>query len=313
MNQTPKSLSVVIPTYQRGEVLLDTLDQLQQQDELADEIIVVDQTKYEETEYTFKELQKQNQKGAIKWLRLDKPSIPIAMNVGLQNANSKLVLFLDDDVVLTKGLVQYHKRAFIDENIVATVGQILQPEQSVVSLGRYQSQSGLTQDLNFPFNADHTAVIHNCMAGNLCVEKKEAVLAGAFDERFYSIAYRFETDFCRRLIKSSGKKFVFLPEASLDHLKSPRGGTRADHANFLVSAAPHHSYGDYYFAMKHGSFFSAIYYIVRRFVTAFCSRFYLTRPWWLPVRFVGEVRGFFQALWLRFKGPLYINKRLAEK
>ncbi|MBI2478234.1 MAG: glycosyltransferase [Planctomycetia bacterium] len=42
--QSRKSIAVGIPTYCRGEVLLDTLRQVLQQSPLADEIIVVDQT-----------------------------------------------------------------------------------------------------------------------------------------------------------------------------------------------------------------------------------------------------------------------------
>ena len=312
MNKIDLSLSVVIPTYQRGEVLLDTLEQLLQQKELADEVIVVDQTDYDETETVFKVLQKKHKSGEINWLRLLKPSIPIAMNTGLKVACSHLVLFLDDDVTLNNELICQHKKAFTKNEIVATVGQILQPGQVTCTLDDYQSEPGLNQDLNFPFNADELAVINNCMAGNLCVDRLQAIAAGAFDEQFYSVAYRFETDFCRRLIRYSNKKFLFVPEASLYHLKCERGGTRSDYADFLVASTPNHSYGDYYFALKHGSFISAFRYILVRFFSSFFARFYLTRPWWLPVRFAAELRGLFKAIALKKQGPRYINKHIEE-
>ena len=308
MSSNMLTLSVVIPSYQRGEVLLDTLDQLKQQKEHANEVIVVDQTDYEDSDRIFNILENRHKTGEIQWRRLTEPSIPVAMNTGLKLAKSDLVLFLDDDVILSKTLIQEHKRAFKNGKVIATVGQILQPEQTESKINSYQSRQGLKQDLNFPFNGNLQVVIHNCMAGNLCVRRKQAKAVGGFDERFYSVAYRFETDFCRRLIQHTNKDFLFLPKAGLFHLKCERGGTRSRHADFLKSAAPDHSYGDYYFALKHGSFFSSINYMFSRFFGSLYTRFYVKHPWWLPVRIVGELRGLLKAIILKYKGPVYINE-----
>ena len=92
------SLSVVIPTYNRGEVLLDTIAMLLDQIEPAEEIIIVDQTIYQAKDIVAAELKSLHDANKITWVRLDKPSIPHAMNVGLKLADSECVLFLDDDV-----------------------------------------------------------------------------------------------------------------------------------------------------------------------------------------------------------------------
>ena len=87
------TLAIVIPSYERGGILLSTIEQRLTQNRPADELIVVDQTLYEEGDQTARALQEYNEKGRMIWLQLAKPSIPHAMNVGLIRASSDTVLF----------------------------------------------------------------------------------------------------------------------------------------------------------------------------------------------------------------------------
>lgn len=303
------SLSVVIPTYNRGRILLATIDLLLNQKDLPDEILIVDQTSYQDDDAVFKQLDKLSKDNNINWIQLNEPSIPAAMNKGLTLAKSDYVLFLDDDVTFDHEFIVTHRRAIELSKGCAHVGQILQPDETSKKRSEtYLSDSGLRRDLKFPFSSDTSALIYNCMAGNLLVTKKLAIKCGGFDEQFSGVAYRFETEFCRRMIAVCGRPFHFVPSATLDHLKIPSGGTRDKASNFLTSSLPDHSQGDYYFALRCGDDKrETVHYILKRLFSSVCTRFYVRKPWWIPVRIVAEIRGLVAATTKFRQGTLTIN------
>jgi len=301
------SLSVVIPTYNRGNVVLDTVEILLMQSRKATEIILIDQTDYEEGSHLVETLEGIDKKGHIRWIRLEQPSIPHAMNIGLLEAISENVLFLDDDVSFSSDFLIEHYRTIEKYGTHAHVGQILQPWQTVVDAVPRDTVGGLYADLGFAFNSNEIAEIENCMAGNLCVNRLLAIQAGGFDEQFEGVAFRFETEFCRRLIRLTKKPFLFNPLASLDHLKVEKGGTRHYSQNFLTSWSGTHSLGDYYFALREASGVERTKYVLKRLASSPLSRFYIRKPWWIPIRLVGELCGFIQALKRYRAGPKYLN------
>jgi len=143
------------------------------------------------------------------------------------------------------------------------------------------------------------------MAGNLCVNRNIAISSGGFDQRFDQTAYRFESEFAKRLCRINDAFFEFVPLATLNHLHLNLGGTR-QHGNFFTSIKPIHSANNYYFALTEGSSLEAYEYIARRFFKSIVDKFYLRQPWWIPVRLIAEVRGFFKAKLMVRKGPIYI-------
>jgi len=121
------------------------------------------------------------------------------------------------------------------------------------------------------------------------VRRGVALEIGGFDERFVGAAYRFETEFCRRLLRA-GLTTRFDPRPSIDHLRAGTGGTRL-RGSHLTSASPVHSVGDYYFAHVEGAGLARWRYIARRMGREVTTRFHARRPWWIPVKLLGEVRG----------------------
>jgi GT2 family glycosyltransferase len=146
------------------------------------------------------------------------------------------------------------------------------------------------------------------MAGNLSVKKDRALEIGGFDENFLGVAYRFETDFARRIIQAGGK-IRFEPRASIRHLRAATGGTRK-HGNHLTSPSPLHGVGDYYFALKQGTDIQALLYILRRLVREVSTRFHLRHPWYIPVKLLGEFLGLMLAVVLRIRGPRLIRAKI---
>jgi GT2 family glycosyltransferase len=299
---TPRDVTVAVPTYERESVLVDTIQALVARGG-AGEILVVDQTARHEpgTEECLRDLAG---RGRIRWRRLDRPSIPHAMNVALLEATRPLVLFVDDDVEPSDVLVAAHAASYDDAETWAVVGQILQPgEHPAGALRRYRTH-GLRSHLDFPFNSVDPAWVSNVVACNFSMRRAQALQVGGFDENFVGAAYRFETEFCRRLLGAGGR-VLFQPQAALRHLRVPSGGTRA-RGSHLNTLSPAHGVGDYYFALRHGVTLESLLYILWRPLRQVRTRFHLRRPWWIPLSLIAEVRAFVLALRLLRRGPRYV-------
>lgn len=294
-----REVTIAIPTLDRGPVLLDTLRSLLALPHRAAEILVVDQTKNHPSAVSH-ELDAMARRGEIRWTRLPAPSVPHAMNFALREATHDLVLFLDDDIVPSAALIAAHERAH-ETGVWAVVGQILQPGQSPCHAA--DPHGGVLRDLEFPFNHDAACDVENVMAGNLSVDRRRALSIGGFDENFTGAAYRFETDFARRIVAAGGR-IRFAPEATIGHLHVPSGGIRS-HGDHRRSMSPAHAAGDYYFARLHVPQFGR--YALRRFVSNVFTRWHLRHPWFLLPKAIGEVRGYLLSRKLVARG-----RRLAE-
>lgn len=284
---TPAAVSVVIPTYCRGPYLVDTIRMLLELSTRPAEILVLDQTERHSVEVSA-QLEAWHLSGTIVWRHLNRPAIVPAMNVGLHLARNNLVLFLDDDIIPGPDLITAHLDAMRDPRYWASVGQVLQPGEEPLAIPAAWTLKGFRAGLDFPFRSALPAEPQNVMAGNLCVNRARAASIGGFDEAFAGSAYRFESDFARRIIEAGGR-IRFEPKASIRHLRAPSGGTR-QLGSHLCSASPLHGMGDYYFAMKRGMSLSALWHIVRRPVREVATRHHLRHPHCIPIKLWGELR-----------------------
>lgn len=281
-------VSIAVPTFRRETVLLETIQHLLNLPTPASEIVIVDQTENHD-EATDEQLFIWSKQGAIRWIRREHASITAAMNHALEVAANPLVMFIDDDVVPIADLVKVHQEAHLkDATLWATVGQIIQPWQKPSWIEPPRVLKGLRADFDFPFHSTIEADVQNAMAGNLCVNRAKALSIGGFDETFVGSAYRFETDFAKRIVNAGGR-IRFLGSAGLLHLKAAAGGTRSE-GSHLTSASPSHGFGDYYYAFRHGTAAEAWKYSGRRIIGEVRTRFHLRHPWWIPIKLLGEFR-----------------------
>lgn len=287
------SLTIVIPTYRRECVLVESLTQLLCLNQRADKIIVVDQTEQHESK-TLQQLQQLHNSGSIRWLRRDQPSIPAAMNAGLLAAPPGIVLFLDDDIRLDSELIAAHRQAQAEyPGLVA--GQVLQPGESPVALATGE---------RFRFNSTASASIHEFMGGNFSIQRDYALRLGGFDENFVGAAFRFEAEFAFRYIRRYGL-IRFEPDASIRHLQDSAGGTRA-HGHHLRTAKSGHSVGAYYYWLRTRCTNWWWQMMLRPF-RSIRTRHHLRRPWWVPLTLLAEIRGLIKAIYLTCTGPKFIK------
>lgn len=283
-------LSIVIPTFGREEVLLETLASLLRLPHTL--LTVVDQTACHKSS-TAEALDDLERSGAIQRIELPTPSIPRAMNLGALASPADIILFLDDDVIPSPDLTAAHLRAHQEHpEAWAVVGQVLQPGEEEV---------GPVAGEEFRFNSSRQAWIDRAMAGNLSVKKTRFLQVGGFDENFVMAAYCFETEFAGRVLAAGGR-VLFEPAASIRHLQAARGGTRS-HGHHLTTSSPAHSVGAYYHFFLQWGMLGAMVPSLRRLARSAATRHHLRHPLGIPATWMAEIRGWLLAVTLFRQGP----------
>lgn len=288
-------ISVVIPTYRRERVLVETLEHVLRQLEAADELLVVDQTEAHDPA-TAERLEQLHCERAIRWIPQRAPSITAAMNRGLLEARCDVVLFVDDDIVPESLLLSAHRAAHAACSKTVVAGRIIQP---------WQTSSGRPRPTDSICAGVEPSWIDEFMGGNFSVRRDDALNVGGFDENFVQVAYRYEAEFANRF-RAGGGRIRFEPLACLRHLHAARGGTRS-YGEHLTTVKPAHSVGAYYFSLRTQSRGRSLRECLTRPLRAIATRHHLRGPWWIPVTLSSELRGMWWAIRLHRAGPRLIG------
>ena len=284
-------VSVVIATYGREQVLLDTIGHLLPQVQDQGEIVVVDQTITHESE-TEAQLRRWDDARAIRWIRRSPPSITAAMNAGLLAAHGDVVIYIDDDVIPDPGFIDAHLAAHQQHSKCVVAGRVLQP---------WHSSGDVPLDGLAGQEAGPTDEFIGC---NFSVARELALAIGGFDERFVKVAYRYEAEFALRAARA-GYRTEFWPQASLRHLRLSAGGTRS-YGDHLRTFLPAHSVGEYYFLIgSRPCGWAGL--VLRRLLRSPMTRHHLRRPWWILPTLISEVSGLAWALSLAASGKRLVG------
>jgi GT2 family glycosyltransferase len=284
---TATNLSIIIPTYRRERVLIDTIEALLQLEPQGSEILVIDQSASHEPAVA-QALQDLVREGRVRLSLVQSPSIPAAMNLGLRLARGKLALFVDDDIRPAADLIHAHLVAAGNADAALIAGRVIQPWSTEPVLAGAGSKQGFVEQF---------------IGCNFSVDRKIALELGGFDENFARAAYRFEVEFAYRW-RRSGRRIFYEPRACLHHLKCSSGGTRA-HSNHLRTARPDHAVGEYYCLLRTWRGWPSLRALMARPFKAIATRHHLRAPWWIPVTLVGEIRAAAWAISLALRGPKF--------
>jgi len=216
-------LSLIIPTYNRHDIIVDTVKKFLDQDYPRFEIVVVDQTPGASRNVLseFFEL-KENR---VRYVHIDEPGLPNARNVGIEAAEGDIVLFADDDAEpLDKNFIFQHARHYEDPGIVGVTGRVIDDRakpthdpENILKLTRWGTSS-------CGFNGTVRTRIDTAYGCNMSFRTNDCIEAGLFDKRIVGSAEGEELEFSLRLRKTTGKSLIFEPEACLIHQRRTIGG-----------------------------------------------------------------------------------------
>jgi len=107
---TPNQVSLIIPTYNRQEIVFQTLQYIKQQSISGFEVVLVDQTESNDSNLNnFKD-----DGFKYKYLKIKETGLPNARNVGAENAKGDILIFIDDDSIPDSDLIQSYMNLFND-------------------------------------------------------------------------------------------------------------------------------------------------------------------------------------------------------
>lgn len=218
-------ICVAIPTYNRGRILLDTLNQVFSQDIAPDEIVVVDQSD-DNDQFVKDQLTELAHANRIILVDQLDPNLPKARNAAVNITSCEIIIFIDDDVEIPQDFVNSHLKNYIyDRSVVAVAGRV---EQRLGWPPRKRPKNWI-KTLDFKYFALNGLVRHEYIAnfpgGNHSVKVKTIKKLGYYDPGYIKNALREESDMSLR-IYLSGLKIVYDPNAWLYHISAPAGGCR---------------------------------------------------------------------------------------
>jgi glycosyltransferase involved in cell wall biosynthesis len=198
---------VVIPTYNRRERLGRVLQALEAQSvgHAAFEVVVVDDGS---TDGTADFLEQRARTFPVRVLRQSNRGPAAARNAGVADAKSRLVLFIDDDVVPCVDLIREHLLTHGDNHDLVVMGPL-------ASLPSYRQpwvaweQAKLEAQYGAMARGDYAPTFRQFWTGNASVFKEHILAVGGFDSAFS----RGEDVELGQRLDRRGLQFRFNPRA----------------------------------------------------------------------------------------------------
>ena len=216
----PPQLSIIIPTFNRKEILLRTLEGYQQQKDQAEilEILVIDDGSTDGTAPAVASFSKTSP-SLIRCLSQQNKGLASARNLGIREARGALLLFGDDDIIPAPSLVAEHlawNRRHPADNF-AILGHVSwSPEVHPTPFQEWLGLDGVLfgfgrlspgQEVGFQY-------FYFC---NTSIKRDLLIRQGMFNESFRAYGHE-DTELAYRLI-SQGLRVIYNPDAIGYHYK----------------------------------------------------------------------------------------------
>ena len=190
----PAGLTIVIPTLNREQVVLDTLRSLEEQTVPGFEVLVVDQS----DEFPSRLEEFTSPAYTYRFHHLDEQNLPNARNVAAKLATGDLLVFIDDDVVPDPNLAGAYLREFqrLGDDYWIIAGRIWEAGSKLFS----QSDRIVGGTVTFygkslrNFDTDNSGDCHYAAGGNFGVRKARYLELGGFDAGIRECSGRCERE-----------------------------------------------------------------------------------------------------------------------
>jgi len=245
---TPNQVSLIIPTYNRQEIVFQTLQYIKQQSISGFEVVLVDQTESNDSNLNnFKD-----DGFKYKYLKIKETGLPNARNVGAENAKGEILIFIDDDSIPDSDLIQSYMNLFNDyeKDKFCIGGRIIEKNTTMFKennsiVGGWITWYGKTLK---NFDTVKSGECEWASGGNFGLTKDLFIEAGGFDPNFIGTAVLEDGDF-GYAVKKIGGRVYYYPEPVIEHLRIPTGGVRQ---NNPAKGMFYRAHNTVYFFRKYG-------------------------------------------------------------
>ena len=245
---TPNQVSLIIPTYNRQEIVFQTLQYIKQQSIPGFEVVLVDQTESNDSNLNnFKD-----DGFKYKYLKIKETGLPNARNVGAENAKGEILIFIDDDSIPDSDLIQSYMNLFNDyeKDKFCIGGRIIEKNTTMFKennsiVGGWITWYGKTLK---NFDTVKSGECEWASGGNFGLTKDLFIEAGGFDPNFIGTAVLEDGDF-GYAVKKIGGRVYYYPEPVIEHLRIPTGGVRQ---NNPAKGMFYRAHNTVYFFRKYG-------------------------------------------------------------
>ena len=228
-------ISAIIPTYNRGDSLKETLDSLRKQTKLPEEVIIVDDSDNDEIENLVEHRKKEfNEKDILlKYIRNEREkSLTIARNIGIEDAIGDIILFLDGDVILDENYIKEILKVYEEHSDALGVqGYIMNMALPVSVLDKIIFYPHREKEkcrvlpstyITYPHALIKT-VSCQWLSGSNQSYKRSVIENFKYDENLKRYSYKEDVDFSYRVYKKYPGSLYITPHAKLIHNKSHEG------------------------------------------------------------------------------------------
>ncbi|MBU1863738.1 MAG: glycosyltransferase [Candidatus Omnitrophica bacterium] len=226
-----KHVSVIIPTYYRHTYLADLLTMLLRQTMMPFEVIVADQTPESDRPSNFYNTFKE--KMNLRVVDIEKPSLTYPRNKAAEMANGEILLFLDDDIVISSNFVESHMKVMEEENVDVVNGAVTRRESLPDAYPWDVKQFDPVRYFLAAPNHHWQGMMLSVSSCNCSIKKEMFLAVGGFDEKLPRMV-DFELGY--RLFRY-GAKIYFSNKPFARHLRAQGGSRKAPKQyDSLVSA-----------------------------------------------------------------------------
>jgi len=226
------SISVIIPTKDRGEDLKRCIKSIVEQKVFPGEVIVIDDGDLVESQKENIKTLLRNKHIFFQYFKKDKPSSAESRNIGANKASNDIVLILDDDIVLEKNyiaLLQEEWGKYKNDSSLGGIGGIVKNLRQVYFLEKIFNKIFC---LSSPMGWDVTDVGFQSWDPSIKTTKKVFYLSGGISSFRKKIIEEIpfcslsdgrvaleDVDFFMKA-KARGYHFIIVPNAKVFHNQS---------------------------------------------------------------------------------------------
>jgi GT2 family glycosyltransferase len=213
------SVSVVIPSYRRADLLARCLSGVDRQQPPPDEIVVVYRRDDEETARFLEEWARQDEVGH-RPVAVERPGYVAACAAGAEGATHDIVAYLDDDAVPRPGWLAALLQEFLDPTVGAAGGPYVDHLGERVVTGRTRRVGRVTWYGRIIgrhwLSTDYSGDVEWLTGANMALRRELAHFNQDLLPASTGLVFGVEQDACLT-IRRLGYRVVFTPAALIDH------------------------------------------------------------------------------------------------